>query len=68
MNPNRQSTTVPTEGWFRFLPARGLKPVLVSRELGAFHEWALEQGIPAYQDALPFPSKGKPLPFVPTWC
>jgi hypothetical protein len=36
MNPNRQSTTVPTEGWFRLLPARGLEPVLVSRTLGAF--------------------------------
>ncbi len=63
MNPNRQSTTVPTEGWFRFLPERGLRPVLVSRELGAFHEWSLEQGIPAYQDALPFPSKRNPIPF-----
>lgn len=64
MNPNRQSTTVPTEGWFRFLPERGLLPVLVSRECGAFHEWAVEQGIPAYQDALPMPSKSNPLPFV----
>jgi glycosyltransferase involved in cell wall biosynthesis len=63
MNPNRQSTTVPTEGWFRFLPERGLRPVLVSRELGVFHEWAVEQGIPAYQDALPFPSKTHPFPF-----
>lgn len=63
MNPNRQSTTVPTEGWFRFLPERGLRPVLVSRELGAFHTWAVEQGVPAYQDALPFPSKRNPLPF-----
>jgi glycosyltransferase involved in cell wall biosynthesis len=64
MNPNRQSTTVPTEGWFRHLPARGLRPVLVSRELGAFHEWAISARIPAYQDALPWPSKTNPLPFV----
>ncbi len=63
MNPNRQSTTVPTEGWFRFLPERGLKPVLVSRELGSFHQWAVEQGIPAYQDPLPFPNKTSPFPF-----
>lgn len=63
-NPNRQSTTVPTEGWFRLLPERGLRPVLVSRELGAFHEWAVEQGIPAYQDPLPMPSKSNPLPLV----
>jgi hypothetical protein len=24
MNPNRQSTTVPTEGWPRLLPTKGL--------------------------------------------
>ena len=63
MNPNRQSTTVPTEGWFRFLPERGLRPVLVSQESGVFHEWVVEQGIPAYQDSLPIPSKGNPFPF-----
>lgn len=57
MNPNRQSTTVPTEGWFRFLPDRGLRPVLVSREVGDFHRWANAQGIPTYQDSLPTPSK-----------
>ena len=64
MNPNRQSTTVPTEGWFRFLPERGLRPVLVSRELGVFHAWAVEEGVPSYQDPLPFPSKGNPVPFA----
>ena len=26
MNPNRESTTVPTEGWFRLLRGRGLEP------------------------------------------
>jgi len=55
MNPNRASTTVPTEGWFRFLPARGLEPVLASHELGAFHEWTREQGIPAYHVSMPLP-------------
>ena len=60
MNPNRQSTTVPTEGWFRLLPERGLKPVLVSRERRAFDQWARCQGIPAYQNPLPFPDKRRP--------
>lgn len=64
MNPNRGSTTVPTEGWFRFLPPRGLEPVLVSHQAGAFHAWAVEQGIPAYQVPLPFPSKVRAWPFV----
>jgi L-malate glycosyltransferase len=60
MNPNRQSTTVPTEGWFRFLGVRGLRPVLVSREHGAFPDWAAASGIPVYYDALPFPAKAQP--------
>lgn len=63
MNPNRQSTTVPTEGWFRVLLERGLRPILVSRELGAFHEWVADQAIPAYRDDLPFPDKRTPLRF-----
>ena len=45
MNPNRESTTVPTEGWFRLLRDRGLEPVLVSNTSGAFQAWAHEQGI-----------------------
>jgi glycosyltransferase involved in cell wall biosynthesis len=64
MNPNRASTTVPTEGWFRVLCSRGLEPVLVSNETGPFHDWASEQGIPAYQIPLPFPNKFKPWPFL----
>ena len=64
MNPNRQSTTVPTEGWFRLLPARGLEPVLVTRTRGAFSEWTEAQGIPVYVDPLPFPDKRRPLPFL----
>jgi glycosyltransferase involved in cell wall biosynthesis len=57
MNPNRASTTVPTEGWFRVLRARGLEPVLASNELGAFHEWTKAQGIPAVQVRMPVPSE-----------
>jgi glycosyltransferase involved in cell wall biosynthesis len=56
MNPNRQSTTVPTEGWFRELRPRGLEPVLVSNEIGAFHTWAVEQGIPAFHVRMPLPN------------
>jgi glycosyltransferase involved in cell wall biosynthesis len=63
MNPNRASTTVPTEGWFRLLPARGLEPVLVTRTEGAFSTWAREAGVPVYQDDLPFPDKRRPAPF-----
>src|ERR1700710_521700 len=55
MNPNRQSTTVPTEGWFRFLRPEGLEPVLASNETGAFHEWAVAQGIPAFHVPMPLP-------------
>jgi glycosyltransferase involved in cell wall biosynthesis len=64
MNPNRASTTVPTEGWLRLLPGKGLRPVLVSREHGEFQRWAGEQGIPVYQNALPFPDKRSPLLFA----
>ena len=49
MNPNRASTTVPTEGWFKALRPRGLEPILVSHLIGTFHAWALEQGIAAYR-------------------
>ena len=55
MNPNRASTTVATEGWFRLLRPRGLNPVVASDLVGAFHEWATEQGIPAYHVPLPMP-------------
>lgn len=56
MNPNRASTTVPTEGWFRELRPKGLEPVLVSNEIGAFHQWTLGQGIPAYHVPMPLPN------------
>src|SRR2546423_10477534 len=56
MNPNRQSTTVPTEGWFRELRPKGLEPVLVSNEIGSFHQWVAAQGIPAYHVPMPLPN------------
>jgi len=64
INPNRQSTTVPTEGWLRLLPDRGLVPVLLSRTSGGFQQWARSQGVPTYENPLPFPDKRHPLPFL----
>src|SRR5712671_2513203 len=64
MNPNRESTTVPTEGWFRLLRERGLEPILVSNTSGAFQAWAKEQGIPCYQVPLPFPTRRRPWRFL----
>src|SRR5947209_12620838 len=63
MNPNRASTTVPTEGWFRYLRPRGLDPVVVSNQVGAFHTWLMNEGIPAYHIPLPFPDKLRPWRF-----
>jgi glycosyltransferase involved in cell wall biosynthesis len=64
MNPNRESTTVPTEGWFRILKQKGLEPVLVSSKTGAFQAWAREQGIPCYEVPLPFPDRRRPSRFL----
>ena len=64
LNPNRASTTVPTEGWFRLLRPRGLEPVLVSSQSGRFQQWAREQGVPSYDMALPYPSARHPFPFA----
>ena len=64
MNPNRESTTVPTEGWFRLLPPRGLEPILVSQRSGAFQEWARGQGIPCYEVRMPFPDRSRPWAFL----
>jgi glycosyltransferase involved in cell wall biosynthesis len=64
MNPNRASTTVPTEGWLRTLRDRGLRPVIASNQIGAFHAWALDQKIPSYHVPLPFPSKLTPVSFL----
>jgi len=57
MNPNRASTTVPTEGWFRELPPRGLQPVLASTDAGAFLEWTRSLRIPAYRVSMPVPTE-----------
>lgn len=64
MNPNRQSTTVPTEGWFRLLRPRGLEPVLVSNQSGAFQAWTQGEGIPSYEVVLPFPNRLRPWTFL----
>jgi len=63
LNPNRASTTVPTEGWFRLLRAKGLEPVLASSQSGGFQQWTREQGIPSYDVPLPFPSLRGLVPF-----
>ncbi len=64
MNPNRESTTVPTEGWFRLLRGQGLEPVLISHKSGAFQQWAAGEGIPSYEIPLPFPSRRRPWRFL----
>jgi glycosyltransferase involved in cell wall biosynthesis len=64
MNPNRASTTVPTEGWFRLLPSRGLEPVLVSNASGNFQKWAAAQGVPCYDVSMPFPDRRRPWAFL----
>ena len=64
MNPNRQSTTVPTEGWFRVLRDRGLEPIVVSNQAGAFHAWTTEQGVPSYEVPLPPPDRRRPWQFL----
>ena len=63
-NPNRASTTVPTEGWLRLLRPRGLDPVLVSSQSGGFQDWSRGQGIPTYDVALPFPDRRRPWRFA----
>jgi glycosyltransferase involved in cell wall biosynthesis len=64
MNPNRQSTTVPTEGWFRVLRERGLEPVVVSNRAGAFQAWAAGEGVPCYEVPLPAPDRARPWRFL----
>ncbi|MGE3805057.1 MAG: glycosyltransferase family 4 protein [Gemmataceae bacterium] len=67
INPNRESTTRPTEYWITSLRSRGLEPVLVTSEPGPFMTWAKAQGIPGYTLPLPFPSKLRPWPFLVAW-
>jgi glycosyltransferase involved in cell wall biosynthesis len=60
---SRVSTTVPTEGWFRYLRPRGLQPVLVTNQIGSFHTWAAGEGVPTYEVPLPRPNKWWPWRF-----
>jgi len=64
INPNRASTTVPTEGWIRLLRERGLNPVIASSDSGDFQAWAKSQGVSCYDVPLPHPSKSNPVPFA----
>jgi len=64
INPNRQSTTVPTENWFKYLMPKGLCPILVSDVLGDFHQWAKSLNIPSYRVPVCFPNKKNPIPFL----
>jgi glycosyltransferase involved in cell wall biosynthesis len=63
-NPNRASSNVPTEGWFRLLPQHGLRPVLVSDSDGEFCHWTRSQQIPTYVVPLSFPDKRRPWRYV----
>lgn len=56
-NPNRGSTTSPTEGWFRELRPLGLEPIVASHEMGGFQEWLTQEGIPSYHVDLTAPSR-----------
>jgi glycosyltransferase involved in cell wall biosynthesis len=59
-NPNRASSNVPTEGWFRILRERGLKPVVVVGSEGEFSRWTRRQGIPTHVLPLVPPDKWRP--------
>jgi glycosyltransferase involved in cell wall biosynthesis len=63
-NPNRASSNVPTEGWFRLMAGRGLNPVLASHQSGAFQEWTRSKGIPTYHVRLPFFDRVKSWEYV----
>jgi glycosyltransferase involved in cell wall biosynthesis len=63
-NPNRASSNVALEGWIRVLRPKGLTPVLVSDRAGAFHSWALGQGVRAAVVPLPLPRKSRPWSFL----
>ncbi len=57
INPNRASTTVPTEGWLRLLSPRGLRPVLASAKSEHFTSGPLSEAS-STTVPLPHPSKG----------
>jgi glycosyltransferase involved in cell wall biosynthesis len=56
INPNRASTTIPTEGWVRELASRGLQPVLATSEYGGFSAWVENRGYPCYTMDLSAPA------------
>lgn len=56
INPNRASTTIPTEGWVRELAPRGLQPVLATSEYGEFSAWVENRGYPCYTMDLSAPA------------
>lgn len=57
INPNRASTTIPTEGWIKELVPRGLKPVLATSEYGEFSGWVEKAGYPCYTINLTAPTR-----------
>ena len=63
-NPNRASTTVPTEGWINNLSGKGLSPVIATSARGAFYQWALDSQIPTYFVSLDHPDKLRPWRFL----
>lgn len=63
-NPNRASSNVPVEGWFRCLRPLGLKPVIVSPRSGTFQAWARAEGVPVYEVAFPLPDVRRPWPYA----
>jgi len=68
INPNRESTTRPTEGWIKYLAPKGLFSVVVTDARGDFNKWLEEQGVPAYDTPLLFSEKTKLFTFCKTLC
>ncbi len=59
-NPNRASSNVPTENWFRILGKDGLHPVVVTNREGAFCNWTRSQNIKTHLIPLPVPDRRRP--------
>ncbi len=64
MNPNRASTTTPTEGWIRCLRPKGLVPIVATNQRGAFFDWCVSQGLHTHFVDLPVPDKRRPWRFL----
>ena len=60
INPNRASTTIPTEGWISKLAPKGLQPVLATSTVGDFSKWVEEQGHPCYTLGMTAPAWSGP--------